>query len=486
MPRRLAPVAGVAVAVIAALALSGPARSQAPADVKIPHGGYTASTHRCETCHTVHDAPGDTAILSAANERELCYSCHDGSTTATDVKSQFGTEASPKTSSHPVGSDALLCSDCHTGHRSPDDDTALLRVKVDGHYRYSPPASLGTPIGDDFCYACHGSGSTLPAPDGDHSAFETSAHGTSAAMPPPKSGSQIECLACHEPHGSDQPGLTTNGLNQEELCYSCHTAADPNTSGGPAPIAPSDPFDAFNGTPNDYDQDATGPSAGIRLFHHPVSNVDQAGGTRQVECISCHGPHLADQSDGPGTSKLVNPANVFQKYPVTWTAGSYGQRGNINGFCATCHVSPDTTKPLTATPDGSVPYTVWMVDDTGPMYDSASNPAKASHAHDNFDYSYWSSSDRSHGPNGANLACTACHDFHGSSNAYMLKETVISVGPDTAPGTTNTVTGWQGVSSVAGDALKIQSFCNTCHTGTHQSGRECTSCHYHGDTSAKW
>jgi predicted CXXCH cytochrome family protein len=463
----------------AALVATVPAQSQTAAEVSSPHG-VLGEGETCVSCHPVHaqdNAPG----MLAAGQRELCYSCHDGSTTAHDVKSEFGTEANPQAASHPLGG-GLTCGDCHTAHKDPSEDTRLLRAFIDGTWVYSPPSALGTPIGNDFCYSCHGPGSALPAPNGDHSTFETSIHNTSAGVPMPKSGSEIKCLSCHEPHGSNERKLTLDDLPEEELCYSCHTADTPNTSGGPAPIAPSNPFVAFTGTSNDYLQDSSGPEAGIRMFHHPVGTADQAGATRQVECVSCHNTHLADATSG----KLVNPANVNQKFIVQWTPGSYGQRGNINAFCATCHISPTTTEPLTATSDGSVPFTVRMVNDTGPMYDNSSNPAQATHAHDNFTYPYWLNSDESHGPKGANLACTACHDFHGTSNAFMLKETVISVGPETTPGSTSTVTDWQAVGSVAGDGAKIQAFCSTCHGSTHNTGQECTRCHYHGNSSAKW
>ena len=285
----------------------------------------------------------------------------------------------------------------------------------------------------------------------------------------------IACLNCHDPHGSDLPRLVD--ASEEMLCFSCHTQDEPNTSGGPSPIAPSNPYEAFNDTSNDYTQDADG----VRLFHHPVSGADQPG-SRRVECASCHNTHLADSVDTGSTSKLVDPADVRTRFIVTWEAGSFGQRGNISTFCAKCHISPTTTQPLTATADGSIPYTIEMVNDTGANNDGGSHP------HDGFSWDYWlSSDDNIHGPAGADFACTACHDFHGSSNAFMLNEEVIALdspGDAVPDGTVTTVTGWQDDQSIAGDADIIRSFCQACHgAGTHNDGQGCTRCHYHGSSA---
>jgi hypothetical protein len=46
---------------------------------KGPHGGYTAGTSKCKTCHSVHDAPaGGILLLPEATVEATCKSCHDG------------------------------------------------------------------------------------------------------------------------------------------------------------------------------------------------------------------------------------------------------------------------------------------------------------------------------------------------------------------------------------------------------------------------
>jgi predicted CXXCH cytochrome family protein len=433
-----------------------------------PHGGYSSQTQLCGYCHTAHRAPGPN-LHPYPTEKETCYQCHDGTGASTDIRSDFGEAeigSSTKTSFHPVpapqDSLSLTCGDCHTPHRLRTEFTFLLRVWDGGAYRYS---TASDPIGNAFCYACHGPSSAYPAPLGDHTAFETSVHNTDPDIPDPPAGatgasSEIRCLACHEPHASDQRRLTLNGEEQEALCYTCHTQADPNTSGG------SNPYRAFTAAANDYTADANG----VRLFHHPISDADQPGGARQVECASCHNPHLADATDGASTSKIVDPANTSQELLVTWQDPNMN-RGTITAFCTRCHVSPTTTQPITA---GTwVPYTIRMVNDTGPNDVGNGTP------HDKFTLAEWNGTQAEHGGGAVNpLACTACHDFHGSSNAYLLRERIVN--PST--GAVGTMTGWQADQSVGGDWQKIQGFCLTCHPerGTnHGRGKECIQCHYH-------
>ncbi len=436
-----------------------------------PHGGYDQNTTLCDSCHSVHVAPSATGLLSQDPARLVCYSCHDGTRASSNVREAFGEAvigSSTKQSYHPVPAPLdgirLQCSDCHNPHLSQTDSTALLQVKTGPDtYLTSPP---GSPVGNAFCYGCHGPSSSYSAPYGNFSSFDQSIHNTSPNMPSPPSAAGIVCLDCHASHGSDYAALTT--ANQEQLCLGCHSHANPNTSGG------SNPFDAFNAAANDYT------TPGIHIYHHPVALADQAGGTRTVECVSCHNPHIASGTDTGTGSKIVNPADTTQPYIVNWTgpAGNV-DRGSINDFCETCHVNPTQTQPVTA--GSKVPYAINLVNDTSGGPDGQ--------VHDKFTASDYNTVS-SHGTTG-NLACTACHDTHGSSNVYMLRENVVS--PDGS--SSSTMTGYTGAPA---DWQLLQTFCLTCHTipTDHQTTdptptttpayQQCTECHYHGAAPTKF
>jgi len=428
---------GSVVLGVVAVELAPAVRAQQQPPFLVPHGLYGLDTELCAVCHDWHAEPDPDRfpdqlltfpweqLLVEPSETELCYSCHDGSGAEANVERDFGVDS--RKSFHPVlapADDVLLaCSDCHAQHQSPDDDVKLLyRELSPGTYLFSPP---DTPIGDTFCYGCHGSTSTLPAPFGDHGAFETSIHNTSGLVEPPTPGTDLKCSACHEPHASDYRYLTR--ANEEELCYTCHSGADPNTANG------SNPQDAFTAVPNDY---ATDDGDGIQIFHHPVAQGEQDGGARAVECASCHNSHVVTRTEtasDPARARAMDSGWQFD-----WDAGSgdYYRSPNAADYCGTCHIAPTTTAPLAGSVD--VPYNVNLVNDAGDAADGR--------PHDRFDLSWFlSGAGSAHGnpaytpsdypgcPPGepCELACTACHDFHGSTNAYMLREDIAS--PDFGP-----------------------------------------------------
>lgn len=432
-----------------------------------PHGGYTGTTDTCLECHAVHD-PAGTTLLAQPTEKETCYQCHDGSGALSNVRAEFGEAtigSSTQTSFHPVPNAShgysLSCGDCHTPHKLKTDFINLLRLNDGaGGWIYSP---VGSPIGNVYCYRCHGNASSFPDPLGDHTDFEGGVHQLLSGVP--EAGSGIQCVNCHNSHGSAYPGLS----EQEATCFTCHNAATPNTN-------PDLPFDtteieyAFTAATNDYD--ATDTDGLIRIYHHPIGDAEQDGGNRQVECASCHNAHLADQDYSPTTSKLANPADTRLDWQVQWIDGTL--RGNISEFCVLCHQGPGVAAPIDA--GIWVPYDIRLTDDT-----AVTNGGGA--PHDNFDpVEYFTDTRSAHGEGGS-LVCTVCHDPHGSSNAFMLREYVISAGGHGVPEgqTSGQIAGFDDTDTAEQRAI-LSSFCDGCHApGTHHTPKQpCTRCHYHG------
>jgi len=436
-----------------AIELAPAVRAEDPPPRVMPHGKYGADTELCAVCHDWHVKPNqdlypDTLasfpweqLLTEPSELELCYTCHDGSGADPDanVESDFGDP--DRNSSHPVLAPAddilLACSDCHAQHQDPLEDVKLL-------YREMSPGEylpFTDPIGDTFCYGCHGDDTlpadALPAPFGDHSAFETSIHDDSGGVEPPTPGTDLKCSACHEPHASDYRYLTR--ANEEELCYTCHASADNSVNG-------SNPQDAFTAVPNDYEPVSVD-GDGIQIFHHPIANDgDQAGGARTVECASCHNSHLVTRTETAADPAGARAMDSGWRFNWIETSGDYYRSarvtdGTTNGvssyaaeFCGTCHISPGETEPLTSSVD--VPYDVRLVyDEAHDKFDLSWFLEGSDSAHGNPQYEPDASGDPSYPgcPPGepCELACTACHDFHGSSNAYMLRENIAS--PDYGP-----------------------------------------------------
>ncbi len=163
--------------------------SPTTADSGGPHGGYTTTTNKCATCHSVHLAPAGYMLLPAATVKGTCETCHDG----TGGKGVYGvvkafTGAAPA-SGHAVevtnmipggdpstGSTAtvtfsgasgyLTCSDCHSPHGNNLVEPFTgdrSRVATDVVYTSSrllkrrPTSATGSVsvYGSDWCGSCH-------------------------------------------------------------------------------------------------------------------------------------------------------------------------------------------------------------------------------------------------------------------------------------------------------------------------------------------
>ena len=164
-----------------------------------PHGGYTATTRKCQACHTVHDAPADSPmLLPAPTIVETCSTCHDGTAgfgVYGAIKAQTGLDPATDRSlgSHRIGAtlvpgaDAatgggaarefrgpdggLICTDCHDQHGYDvvgvfQGERARFRGYADGGFiapqstrilRREPTGALASveEYGSDWCLACH-------------------------------------------------------------------------------------------------------------------------------------------------------------------------------------------------------------------------------------------------------------------------------------------------------------------------------------------
>ena len=171
------------------------------------------------------------------------------------------------------------------------------------HYATSGGANGG--LGDGYllrrsmgelCYQCHtladrSGGSHLDPVSG--ALWPGGQYGSS--FPAHTADKRGQCVNCHWPHGwpddaapaADYPRLwveryDVDAVNAgadpddaEDLCYTCHDGAPGGT---------------------DIRAEFAKGSNGTSIFHHPVSDGEQAPG-RAVECASCHNPHRARADD---------------------------------------------------------------------------------------------------------------------------------------------------------------------------------------------
>lgn len=138
---------------------------------------WQSSAHKaagvgCSACHSVMEKKSDQALLSAADEATVCYSCH------ADVRGQM-----LKPYHHPVREGKMTCSDCHNVHGSVGK--SLLK---------------GATI-NETCFNCH-----------------QEKRGPFVWEHAPV---RENCANCHDVHGSNQRDL----LNAKGsfLCLQCHS-----------------------------------------------------------------------------------------------------------------------------------------------------------------------------------------------------------------------------------------------------------------------
>ena len=188
-----------------------------------PHGGYTTTTNKCATCHSVHTAPTGLKLLPAATVKGTCETCHDG----TGGKGVYGVLASrgvTQTSGHEIevtsivpGGNAstggtssvtfsgqsgyLTCTDCHSPHANSANmvqpflgdraRSATDTVYVSSRLLKKQPVADATATayyGSDWCGTCHrgrldGSGPTNNHPV-DSSISTSTAYDPATTTPP--------------------------------------------------------------------------------------------------------------------------------------------------------------------------------------------------------------------------------------------------------------------------------------------------------------
>lgn len=413
--------------------------------VTMPHeaGPQNASC----ICHATHTASGYDKLtrFPGSGAQTLCQpTCH-----APGHAGQQFVDPLLK-SKHPEGAavtpeEPFSCITCHVP-LFPAGGHANNLMRTDGVSACS--VVTGTPAGNGFCYKCHGTGSTLV--QGDLTIFESSGHST---VPAPATGANITCDACHESHSSRNEFLLR--FSGVMVCMQCHTASptNPNTV---------DIYDEL--TMNDNSNAA-----------HPLLPEDQVGGA-QMSCQNCHNTHSANKN-----YPLVNPHNPSPA--GKWLKPTEDEAG----FCFQCHngqplpTSQETTpwaSPVLASGGATTTTNIQLAYQTnfhgyGQESDSTTTTA---YLRPDMGYKY-----------GDVLQCKACHEPHGATNSFAIRDNILSANGD------KTITGVLTVPMASGQQRDFRFLCATCHVfdaAAHDASHgttitlspfpyNCRACHRH-------
>ena len=412
------------------------------------HGDYHAVPDECSSCHG-SDFNGGTTLVS-------CFSCHSAIS-------------------------AFDCSDCHTDAASSYTDSAH------GNTSYGVDRSgTGYALGD--CTQCH----DLPAGSTNDLLLFAPVN--------PTSQSENFCFQCHkDPADSVQTAM----LNQYNYSY--------RASGDATLTTPDDILEAFS---------FSTPATSHKLSDISTFTAGNWGYTSDSNpCTACHNPHSAGR-DPHTDGDRGWPVSLPSDHTETSTWGLWGdvaeermkqyitdQGGTYQAPNADSGYEPDGS----ATQDGSnlTDYVTFCTD-----CHNSSNTVYSSVLGRNLYTIDWDS--EKHGGGAASdgagysevvspyqdaqcgsyvLACTDCHEAHGSPNNLLIRKRVNN-------GTVTVTNNGSGSGPDGKVAKEWMYLCGKCHSGTvfkqahHSSGlacaschtgdpmyRNCMDCHYHGNSS---
>ena len=430
-----------------------------------PHGTSAGNTLTCQRCHL------NPAVAPNPATRQACYACHGSTPNTTrygagssfDVQAAFRDDTAaplpPQGSRHRnafMTESARECDGCHSPHRRPYDTgpaasyVMLLRTQIatatsgQAGYRYSTAAS---PVGNQFCFDCHGTSLTAITlvggsaaylnAAGDHeTGWGASAHGTNVAALSADPG--IQCLACHDQHGSSagallgvyDPAANANLIagsvvtgDDNSVCLACHASA---SAGWPS----------YGRDASGFPVSGTWPGAGA--YNAPYDSASHAGGIHARSAVVWPGTSYAG-GDCKNCHRMHGPSDRYDILRDTDPSGNPGAEpfGSRDfSFCFICH-------------DGSPGFDIRSY--YPPASGGLGTSARAGHA------------TVSNGtlPAGSALPCYDCHDPHGTGSSYgLLVQTMTSA---TATIVVGDAAGELTMGPGRSDA-NVRQFCLTCHT----------------------
>ncbi len=236
---------------------------------KGPHGGYTSGTQKCSTCHMVHNASGNTALLPEATIADTCNTCHDG-TGGGGVYGVIAYRSGPASrtagAGHRIGPDSLnatgtvtvpggsttgngslettftgengsmTCTDCHSPHNADTVDPFIgdrkrssadtsTRVATNRLLRRMPTKATVAvdKYGSDWCESCH-KGSHLAV---SNHAVSRNADGYYYNNVVVRSGydSTVASAAPSSLGGSNLGYVASRTVDPAPICQQCHEDA---------------------------------------------------------------------------------------------------------------------------------------------------------------------------------------------------------------------------------------------------------------------
>jgi predicted CXXCH cytochrome family protein len=177
----------------------------------------------CSYCHNGPESSKPFAL--SKSEENLCRSCH------ADAWKDFS-----KPLVHPPVSEGQ-CTACHAPHASnekfllKEDKVRLCSACHKGFEKKLLKTVVHQPVAKGQCELCHEPHSANNASmlknnvvdlcKGCHSAQHAISHPYGKGVIDPRTGTELDCVSCHDPHSSNEKSLVLYPSDRE-LCLQCH------------------------------------------------------------------------------------------------------------------------------------------------------------------------------------------------------------------------------------------------------------------------
>lgn len=300
----------------------------------------------CQSCHRIHGARDEKALMVENKNSALCGYCHEdryahdrkeaglmGTHPVNIVsdKVEIADELVEK-GSKKGGQGEIICQTCHKPHYAEKEASILVMRNTRS----------------TLCKTCHGDKKTV----------DNTKHDLALAEGELKNirGQTVEeagtCSACHVPHGGNSLKMWARPLKQgqdklAELCLSCHADGK---------VAAKKQVGTYT---HPVGKDIARLGNEVELPGYTKEGV-QAEGKGRVTCASCHNPHQWDPNDPSKESRPGDPSDASNRFlrvanngpnsPLCQSChkdkgsvkgtkhdGATMKRGGRKSLCATCH-----------------------------------------------------------------------------------------------------------------------------------------------------
>jgi DmsE family decaheme c-type cytochrome len=378
----------------------------------------------CEVCHgpasehlkTRGTKPGMIVSFKtapAANQNEVCLTCHDQ-----QVKNRFVGEEW-RTSTHAHAGNA--CTSCHKNHYTVPSGTPATQVgaapaalppqgketQAESEAIRATYAANGAPNAL-ACYKCHGDSPLAPkdAPKIPNMLQPGTPHQIDGPH-------QFKCVTCHDPHGVLRKEVRT------DMCVKCHqenpmTMPWHGSSHAKSGMACVDCHNPHSPLPK---LGAAEPSTCYKC-HKEQAELERVASPHQIKgangflCVTCHNPHDNIHME----TRMDRCLTCHNKWAPTmaWHSSIHYQSGVA---CADCH-NPH--------PCSKVPEVVGIqhshIDQPKRLPMSVDEPLVCYRCHPKIEALF--ALPQHHPVPERKMVCSSCHDAHGQAEANLKEELV--------------------------------------------------------------